>query len=499
MLFSSTVGAGFKPASGTDPATLLSARESKTGHRHLSSSATQSDASDPVCSLRRYGLAQSHRLPQLRNQQIGAESHRFFRESRDDGVGGIQQSDTGLKASVVLRPLRGVVYHRPHRAAARTTPEGGANVTDLILKGGDVLDPSRGPRAKLDVAVTDGLVSEVAPDIQPDGAARVIDVSGKLVTPGLIDLHTHVYEGVNQTAVNPDLAGVLSGVTTVVDAGSAGCYTFGGFPQYVVPNASTRIFCMVHISRTGLNYQPEISDRDDIDLEETVRVVQANRPLVQGIKLRAVGPAVPVLGIEMFNLAKRAARESGVRLMVHIGDRFAGDGPTLTQGLLPLMDEGDIITHLFSGNPGRILDGQGNVLPEVLEAQERGVFLDTAHGRQNFSFDVARRALDQGVRPAEHKHRPHHTGQAEHRAQHDRDALPLHGAGLLAGGHHPHGDAQPGAGHRHGRRARQPRAGPHGRHNRAGGGDRRLALPRHRGRHPQRRQGARAGAHRQRR
>ena len=272
-------------------------------------------------------------------------------------------------------------------------------MTDLILKGGDVLDPSQGPRARLDVAVSDGLVSEVAPDIQPDGAARVIDVSGKLVTPGLIDLHTHVYEGVNQTAVNPDLAGVLSGVTTVVDAGSAGCYTFGGFPQYVVPNASTRIFCMVHISRTGLNYQPEISDRDDIDLDETVRVVQANRPLVQGIKLRAVGPAVPVLGIEMFNLAKRAARESGVRLMVHIGDRFAGDGPTLTQGLLPLMDEGDIITHLFSGNAGRILDGQGNVLPEVFEAQERGVFLDTAHGRQNFSFDVARRALDQGVRP----------------------------------------------------------------------------------------------------
>ncbi len=272
-------------------------------------------------------------------------------------------------------------------------------MTDLLLKGGEVIDPSQNLRGRFDVAVEDGVISEVAAGLDLGGAARVIDVSGKLVTPGLIDLHTHVYEGVNQTAVNPDLAGVMSGVTTLVDAGSAGCYTFGGFPRYVAPNARTRIFCMVHISRTGLNFQPELSRREDIDVEETVRVVQANKPLAQGIKLRAVGPAVPTMGMEMFHLAKRAARESGVRLMVHIGDRFAGDGPTLTRQLLPLMESGDIITHLFSGNPGRILDDDGKVFPEVFEAQERGVFLDTAHGRQNFSFDVARRALDQGVRP----------------------------------------------------------------------------------------------------
>ena len=276
-------------------------------------------------------------------------------------------------------------------------------MTDLLLKGGEVIDPSQDIRAKLDVAVTDGVISAVAPDIDPSSAARVINVDGNIVVPGMIDLHTHVYEGINQNGINPDLAGVLSGVTTVLDAGSAGCYTFGGFPRYVVPRAKTRIFCMLHISRVGLSYQPDTSRREDIDVEETVSVIRANRPLIQGVKIRAVGPGVPRMGVEMVRLAKQAATEGGVRLMVHIGDRSiaGGDGtePTITRQLLPLLENGDIITHLFSGNPGRIIGDDGKVIPEIMEAQERGVFLDTAHGRQNFSFDVARAALDQGVRP----------------------------------------------------------------------------------------------------
>ena len=274
-------------------------------------------------------------------------------------------------------------------------------MTDLLLKGGRVIDPSQGLDARMDVAAQDGAISEVAPNIRPGPDTRVIKADGKIVTPGLIDLHTHVYHGVNQTGVDPDLAGVRAGVTTVVDAGSAGCYTFGGFPEHVAPKAKTRIICMLHISRTGLSFQPEISGRDDIDFDETVSVIRANKPLIQGVKVRAVGPAVPTLGAEMVELAKRAANEGGVRLMVHIGDRSIGEsgGPTITRELLPMLEPGDIITHLFSGNAGRILDAGGKVLPEIMEAQARGVFFDTAHGRQNFSFDVAKSALDQGVRP----------------------------------------------------------------------------------------------------
>ena len=274
-------------------------------------------------------------------------------------------------------------------------------MTDLLLKGGRVIDPSQGLDARMDVAAQDGAISEVAPNIRPGPDTRVIKADGKIVTPGLIDLHTHVYHGVNQTGVDPDLAGVRAGVTTVVDAGSAGCYTFGGFPEHVAPKAKTRIICMLHISRTGLSFQPEISGREDIDFDETVSVIRANKPLIQGVKVRAVGPAVPTLGVEMVELAKRAANEGGVRLMVHIGDRSIGEsgGPTITRELLPTLEPGDIITHLFSGNAGRILDDGGKVLPEIMEAQARGVFFDTAHGRQNFSFDVAKAALDQGVRP----------------------------------------------------------------------------------------------------
>ena len=167
-----------------------------------------------------------------------------------------------------------------------------------------------------------------------------------------------------------------------------------------MPQNKTRIVCFLHISRTGLNYQPDLSRREDIEIEETVRVIKANKPLIHGVKIRAVGPGVPRMGVEMVELAKQAATEAGVRLMVHVGDRFVTpDGPTITQELLPLLQSGDIITHSFTGNRGGLLGDDGKVRPEALEAQERGVTLDTAHGRQNFSFDVAKTLLDQGLQP----------------------------------------------------------------------------------------------------
>ena len=195
---------------------------------------------------------------------------------------------------------------------------------DLVLKGGRVVDPSSGFDGVLDVAVEKGAIARVAAGIAPAEAARVIEVGGKLVTPGLIDLHAHVFEGVNRTGVNPDLGGVYSGVTTIVDAGSAGAATFGGW-RYIIPSCHTEAIPFLHIGLTGLATNPDIIAPSSINLDETLRVVAQHGSLIHGIKARMVSPPLEIMGMEMPRLAKRAARESGTRLMVHIGDPAQGD------------------------------------------------------------------------------------------------------------------------------------------------------------------------------
>ena len=270
---------------------------------------------------------------------------------------------------------------------------------DLLIKGGMVVDPAQGLHAINDVAIEAGKIASIAPSIAVEEASRVVEVKGKVVTPGLIDIHTHVYHGVNANGVEADVGGVRASVTTMVDAGSAGCDTFGGFPSHIVPNNKTEIICFLHICRTGLATTPDIFSPASIDLDKTIQVVSENRDLIVGIKARMVSPALEIMGMEMPRLAKRAAKEAGVKLMVHIGDTEKRYDPNVIRQLLPIMEEGDIITHFFTANPGGVLDSEGQLVPEAKEAQDRGVWFDTAHGRMNFSFDVGQRILDQGMIP----------------------------------------------------------------------------------------------------
>ena len=270
---------------------------------------------------------------------------------------------------------------------------------DLLLKGGTVVDPSTGLDGVQDVAVQDGFIARIGSDIPATESARTIEVAGRIVTPGLIDLHAHVFEGFNRNGVNPDLGGVYAGVTTIVDAGSAGAATFGGFPRHILPRCHTEIIPFLHICQTGLATSPDIIAESSIDLDDTLRVLDEYKGLICGIKARMVSPALEIMGMEMPRLARRAARESGTRLMVHIGDTEKRYDPEVIHSLLPLLEEGDILTHYFTANPGGVLDANGKLVPEAREARDRGVWFDTAHGRKNFSFDVGRRVIDQGLLP----------------------------------------------------------------------------------------------------
>jgi dihydroorotase len=270
---------------------------------------------------------------------------------------------------------------------------------DLLLKGGVVIDPAQDMRGALDVAVENGRIAKVAANIPASEARRVIDVPGKTVTPGLIDLHTHVFDGVAANGVHPDVAGVHAGVTTVVDAGSSGCATFGAFPRHILPKCETEVIPLLHICQTGLATNPDIIAESSIDLESTLKVAREHKGLIRGIKARMVSPALEIFGMEMPRLAKRAARESGVPLMVHIGDTTKRYDPNVIRELLPLLEPGDIVTHLFTANPGGVLDTNGKLVREAKELAARGVWLDTAHGRMNFGFNVGRRVLDQGLTP----------------------------------------------------------------------------------------------------
>jgi dihydroorotase len=270
---------------------------------------------------------------------------------------------------------------------------------DLLLKGGTVIDPAARRSERLDVAVETGKIARLTADISADQASQVLDVSGKTVTPGLIDLHTHVFDGVAHNGVHPDVAGVRAGVTTVVDAGTSGSATFGAFPRHILPRCHTEVLPFLHICQTGLATNPDIIAEASINLDATLETISTYRGLIRGIKARMVSPALEIFGIELPRLAKRAARESQLPLMVHIGDSTGRSDGSIVRQLLPLLEPGDIVTHLFTANPGGVLDAAGALVPEAKELRDRGVWLDTAHGRFNFSFSVARKVLDQGLVP----------------------------------------------------------------------------------------------------
>ena len=270
---------------------------------------------------------------------------------------------------------------------------------EVLLKSGRVVDPSQNIDDKLDVAVSGDKIVEVAKDITPQPSQQVIDMGGKIVTPGIIDLHCHVAGSLLTMSIDPDVAGVNQSVTTVVDAGSTGEAIFGGFPRYVIPPSLTKVFCFIHLGSQGLSVMPELRDWEEINLEAIASAIESYREVIKGVKLRLVGNIVAREGIKVVETAKKIAGQFEMPIMIHIGDLKKQVSPTLTREVLPLMEAGDILSHVYSAKFGSVLCSDGAVLPELRDAMERGVVMDTALGINNFNFEVARKSMAQGILP----------------------------------------------------------------------------------------------------
>jgi len=271
-----------------------------------------------------------------------------------------------------------------------------------LLKGGRLIDPAGGRDGVADVRVRDGKIDAIGASLEAAGAT-VIDVKDHIVTPGLIDVHLHLMKGLGAFGVDPDIFGVGSGVTTVVDAGSAGHTLLNVFRNYVTDNAKTRVLNYINLSTLGGVSGPGYSILADprlIDEDKIEKAVEANRDIIVGIKIMATGGALGSQGLKPLERARKLGDRLKLPLLVHIGESWTKDmAPVHIGDVLKYLRAGDIVTHMFTVHPGGLLDANGKLWPQVREAKETGILMDVGHGLHNLNFDVARKVLDQGLHP----------------------------------------------------------------------------------------------------
>jgi dihydroorotase len=266
---------------------------------------------------------------------------------------------------------------------------------DLVIRGGTVIDPAAGLHAQRDVAIGNGTVTAVAESIPADQAGKTIDASGKLVVPGLIDLHAHLFDGYG-SGTPPDASCLARGTTTAYDGGSVGVAAFKAFKTYIIDPSRTRVKSWLHISRIGLidTTFGEATNLIHLDPEAAVRMAEANRDTIIGFKARLSSYVTGGTCKPLLRLLRQAADAASLPVMCHIGESIE----TLPE-ILSFLKPGDVITHTLTGRRHGILDYNGKVWPAVREARSSGILFDAAHGRGHFGFNLIRRALDQGFLP----------------------------------------------------------------------------------------------------
>ena len=270
---------------------------------------------------------------------------------------------------------------------------------DLLIRGGRVIDPSQDLDAVRDVAIAGGMIAKVEADIPSGQARETINADGKIVTPGLIDIHAHVFPDVGPYGIEPDPYCLRRGVTTVVDAGTTGALAFPAFRKFITERAATRIRSLLHVVSIGMiaGSTPNMGELEDLRYcvpKLAVEVANKNRDLIAGLKMRFSRGYTGPNDYEGMKRAREAADEARLPLMIHIGWSY-----TPLPKLLALMKKGDVVTHSFNGRPNGILDSSGKLLPEVVEARRRGVLFDVGHGAGSFSFDTMEKCLRQEFLP----------------------------------------------------------------------------------------------------
>jgi dihydroorotase len=279
---------------------------------------------------------------------------------------------------------------------------------DLVLRGGRVIDPASRRDDLADVGVRGGRIADIRPRIAARESRKSINVAGRLVVPGLIDTHAHVYQYVTGSfGMNPDLVGIRSGVTTVVDQGGAAPLTIQGFRKFIVEPAVTRVYSFISNYLVGGlvgHRYTELYGPHGVNVRETVKAIEANRDFVLGIKAHAEVGGYSRWGIETLKLAKQASRQAKVPVYVHLGRLWAEadgahiDPDTVVPEMVPLLDPGDIIAHPFTKNTGAFVSREGKVHPLLSEVIARGVRVDIGRGG-HMSFAAARAVLDAGIVP----------------------------------------------------------------------------------------------------
>jgi dihydroorotase len=271
---------------------------------------------------------------------------------------------------------------------------------DLILRGGRVIDPSQKLDAISDVAFTGGKVTAVGKDLKAGPATDIRDVKGHIVTPGLIDLHTHVYWGGTSLGIDAEEFCRTSGVTTSIDTGSAGPGNWAGFRKHVIEPSQVRILAYLHVSFAGIygfSNTVMVGESENLRMmapAECAEVADANRDLIVGIKVRVGRHSSGDQGVAPLDMALQTANQVGMPLMAHIDHP-----PPSYEEVLERLRPGDVLTHAFRPFPNAPITAQGKVKPEVFAARKRGVLFDIGHGKGSFAFKTARAMLANGFEP----------------------------------------------------------------------------------------------------